>query len=91
MKSMTDELPKPAEIAGYDIILFSKQRFDKEARNNVAGEAGLQTSNDAHDTSQYIGLEAILCHKSVSAVLTLSQLLDCLIVSLLIVWVSFPR
>ncbi|KAG4434725.1 hypothetical protein IFR05_009802 [Cadophora sp. M221] len=35
MKTMTDALPPAQELVEYDIVLFSKQRFDKEAAYEV--------------------------------------------------------
>lgn len=35
MKAMTDALPPAEELVEYDIVLFSKQRFDKEAASEV--------------------------------------------------------
>ncbi|KAI9048321.1 hypothetical protein LZ554_008115 [Drepanopeziza brunnea f. sp. 'monogermtubi'] len=46
MKAMTDELPMPSEIASYDIILFTKKRFNKEAHEKV----NVESAEDANNT-----------------------------------------
>lgn len=54
MSNSKDQLPSPEELAEYDIILFSRQRFDKEAQDG-SDSNGRRTSTPKVCHCPYIG------------------------------------
>ncbi|KAL2060177.1 hypothetical protein VTL71DRAFT_9572 [Oculimacula yallundae] len=54
MKAMSDALPSAETLAEYDIVLFSKQRFEKEAANEVDVKQNTKTSRSASQQAQVL-------------------------------------
>ncbi|KAL3419284.1 snf2 family helicase [Phlyctema vagabunda] len=55
MDSSKKQLPPAAELAEYDIILFSKQRFDKEAKDGSDQQGRRETTSSRVCRCPYIG------------------------------------